>query len=95
MLTILCREEPTKCRDVANSNIADTTIQCETYELAEFGEEYEVIPALNKGGQQVQGLQDSATQNVPTLYEEWGGGVAEQEIVQIYCKLCCSKLCAS
>ena len=66
MLTILCREEPAKCRDVANSNSADTTTQCETYELAEFGEEYEMIPAF-KGGQQVQGQQDSATQNVSTL----------------------------
>ena len=30
MLTILCREEPAKCKDVANSNRVDTTIQCET-----------------------------------------------------------------
>ena len=68
MLTILCRKEPAKCRDVANSNSPETTtIQCETYELAEVGEEYEVIPAF-EGRQQVQeGQQDSATRNVPTL----------------------------
>ena len=66
MLTILCREEPAKCRDVTNSNSADTNTQCETYELAVVGEEYEMIPAF-EGGQQVQGQQDSATQNVPTL----------------------------
>ena len=66
MLTILCRKEPAECRDVANSNSADTTIQCETYELAVVGEEYEVIPAFERG-QRVQGQQDSAPQNVPTL----------------------------
>ena len=66
MLTILCREEPAKCSDVANPNSADiTNIQCETYELAVFGEEYEMIPAFERG-QQVQEQQDSATQNVPT-----------------------------
>lgn len=66
MLTILCREEPAKCSDVANPNSADiTNVQCETYELAVFGEEYEMIPAFERG-QQVQEQQDSATQNVPT-----------------------------
>ena len=67
MLTILCREEPAKCNVVAKSNSADiNTTQCEAYELAVVGEEYEMIPAF-EGGQQVQGQQDSATQNVPTL----------------------------
>lgn len=66
LLTILCREEPAKCSDVANPNSADiTNIQCETYELAVFGEEYEMIPAFERG-QQVQEQQDSGTQNVPT-----------------------------
>lgn len=65
MLIILCREEPAKC-NVANSADINTT-QCEAYELAVVGEEYEMIPAF-EGRQQVQeGQQDSATQNVPTL----------------------------
>ena len=66
MLIILCREEPAKCNVVAKSNSADiNTTQCEAYELAVVGEEYEMIPAFEGG--QVQGQQDSATWNVPTL----------------------------
>ena len=67
MLIILCREEPAKCNVVAKSNSADiNTNQCEVYELAGVGEEYEMIPPF-EGGQQVQGQQNSAPQNMSTL----------------------------
>ena len=79
-----CRKQPAKWSEVAGSSTADiTTTQCEAYELAMLGQEYEVVPEPEydvipafEGEQQVQEQQEyeniTAQSHVPTLPETPG-----------------------